>query len=149
MKKQDDRQYEEIDEIELSVAIVHDIVKRYFNADICVTKKKCKCDLCTNTILAGSHIISVESFDPKTVANAIFCDQNCSEAGEVLEMEFFGCKRLEDLPAYDMIKKIEQDDLVHGYNCRLHAAQQSALDRRPLYYKAYQLSNKEKEFSKE
>lgn len=148
MKKPSGRQYEEIDEIELSVAIVHDIVKRHFNADISITNKKCKCDLCTKAILAGSHIISVESFDPKTIANAIFCDQDCADADEVLEMEFFGCKQLEDLPAYDMIKKIEQDDLVYGYNCRLSAAQQNALDRRPLYYKAYQLSNGEKEFSR-
>lgn len=102
MKKIDEKE-EQRKELLLSVSIVKDVIERYFHADVEINTKACPCNLCTHTISAGKPAIFVKTFDRK--ATMLFCDKSCADAHEVLEMEFFGCKQLEKLPAFDGKKK--------------------------------------------
>jgi ribosomal protein L24E len=135
---------EALEEAQLSAAIARDIIDRHLQADVEINTKACPCGFCRKTISRGKPAIFVQSFERKDTDVLALCDKDCTDAHEVLEMEFFGCHELEKLPALvGKPKKMKRSDLLDGYNQRLAAAMQNALDKRKIFHEAYQVEEPE------
>jgi hypothetical protein len=128
-------------EAQLSAAIARDIIDRHLHANVEINTKACPCVFCRKTIPGGRPAIFVQSFQRKTTDTFALCDKDCTDAHEFLEMEFFGCHELEKLPVPD--GKMKRSDLLYGYNQRIAAAMQDAIEKRKTLHEVYQIEEPE------
>ncbi len=127
-------------EVLLSAAIVRDVTDRHANTDVIVTTKPLICGYCIEAIPTGHHAIMVQTFHRKKNVNVPICKKHCCDAHETAEMEFFGCKELENIPEFQPnAKKMSKKDLKKGFVERLLVNMQNDIDRRAIFHKSYQI----------